>query len=91
MLSDFGLSRELNSYRAIEASAVGSPYMCELRARVSCSMAPELLSNKPCTSKVDVYSFGCIIDEVMSERRAGTERALRTCATWVWRGVRTRS
>ena len=55
MLSDFGLSRELNSYRAIEASAVGSPYMCELRACVSCSMAPELL-------------FGCIIDEVMSER-----------------------
>lgn len=68
MLSDFGLSRELNSYRAIEASAVGSPYMCELMACVSCSMAPELLSNKPCTSKVDVYSFGCIIDEVMSER-----------------------
>lgn len=31
-------------------------------------MAPELLNHAPCTSKVDVYSFGCIIDEMMSEQ-----------------------
>lgn len=31
-------------------------------------MAPELLNKERVTSKVDVYSFGCIIDEVLSEK-----------------------
>lgn len=35
---------------------------------VTTSMAPELLNKERVTSKVDVYSFGCIIDEVLSEK-----------------------
>lgn len=31
------------------------------------SMAPELMAHEPVTNLVDVYSFGCIINEVVGE------------------------
>ena len=32
-------------------------------------MAPELASGVRVTSTLDVYSFGCVVDEVISEKR----------------------
>lgn len=31
-------------------------------------MAPELITGQKVTNTVDVYSFGCIINEIMSEK-----------------------
>lgn len=36
---------------------------------VMISMAPELLENAKCSTKVDVYSFGCVMYEVIGEKR----------------------
>ena len=33
-----------------------------------CSMAPELIMQQRVTNLVDVYSFGCIVNEIMSEK-----------------------
>ena len=32
------------------------------------SMAPELIMKQKATNKVDVYSFGCIVNEIISEK-----------------------
>ncbi len=32
------------------------------------SMAPELITGQRVTNTIDVYSFGCIVNEIISER-----------------------
>lgn len=32
------------------------------------SMAPELINSAKCSTKVDVYSFGCVVYEIISEQ-----------------------
>ena len=31
-------------------------------------MAPELIENAKCSTKVDVYSFGCVLYEIILEK-----------------------
>ena len=33
------------------------------------SVAPELVSSKRVTNLIDVYSFGCMVNEIMSEKQ----------------------
>ena len=35
---------------------------------MTCSIAPELITRQPATNKVDVYSFGSVLNEIMSDR-----------------------
>lgn len=32
-------------------------------------MAPELISSAKCSTKVDVYSFGCVLYELIGEKQ----------------------
>ena len=51
-VADFGLSRDSSEYKA-ESSLVPIRWS-----------APEVLKNKPATTKSDVFSFGIVIHEV---------------------------
>ena len=49
-------------------------------------MAPELASGVRVTSTLDVYSFGCVINEVISEKRCYFDYDLRrvdACSVWL--------
>ena len=41
------------------------------------SMAPELIMGKRATNKVDVYSFGCIVNEIITERMCYSDIRIR--------------
>lgn len=41
------------------------------------SMAPELIMGKRATNKVDVYSFGCIVNEIITERMCYSDIHIR--------------
>lgn len=41
------------------------------------SMAPELIMGKRVTNKVDVYSFGCIVNEIITERMCYSDIHIR--------------
>ena len=41
------------------------------------SMAPELIMGKRVTNKVDVYSFGCIVNEIITERMCYSDIRIR--------------
>lgn len=54
----------------MEVSTCGTPMMYEFVVIwLMISMAPELLENAKCSTKVDVYSFGCVMYEVIGEKR----------------------
>ena len=57
-IADFGLARSIDPSRSMEISFAGSPVF----------MAPELIMQQRVTNLVDVYSFGCIVNEIMSEK-----------------------
>ena len=40
-------------------------------------MAPELIMGKRATNKVDVYSFGCIVNEIITERMCYSDITIR--------------
>lgn len=44
------------------------------------SMAPELILNQRVTNVVDVYSFGCIVNEIISEKTCYWDYKVRTQA-----------
>ena len=46
----------------------GSPALLDLDFNVIHSMAPELIGLERVTNKIDVYSFGCIVDEIITEK-----------------------
>ena len=58
-VADFGYAREIEDNKSIEVSFCGSPAI----------MAPELIETAKCSTKVDVYSFGCVVYEVIGERQ----------------------
>ncbi|KAM7453757.1 hypothetical protein BLSTO_05491 [Blastocystis sp. subtype 1] len=41
------------------------------------SMAPELIMGKRVTNKVDVYSFGCIVNEIITEMMCYSDITIR--------------
>ena len=41
------------------------------------SMAPELIMGKRVTNKVDVYSFGCIVNEIITEKMCYSDIRIR--------------
>ena len=41
------------------------------------SMAPELIMGQRATNKVDVYSFGCIVNEIITERMCYSDITIR--------------
>ena len=41
------------------------------------SMAPELIMGKRATNKVDVYSFGCIVNEIITEKMCYSDITIR--------------
>lgn len=62
VICDFGLSRRIDELEHIDANAtmtrdVGTPHY----------MAPELISNKPYDFKIDVYAYGIILWEMLTE------------------------
>ncbi|KNB44898.1 TKL protein kinase [Blastocystis sp. subtype 4] len=63
LLSDFGLSRELREMAALIVTQVGSPI----------TMAPELIAHEPVTNLVDVYSFGCIMNEIVGGKQCWSD------------------
>ena len=67
-IGDFGFARELKSVENIHITPLGTPVMCSSWRVLTCSIAPELLLDMPVTNKVDVYSFGLVLNEIMSDR-----------------------
>ena len=41
------------------------------------SMAPELIMGKKATKNLDVYSFGCIVNEIITERMCYSDIHIR--------------
>ena len=41
------------------------------------SMAPELIMGKKATKNLDVYSFGCIVNEIITERMCYSDIRIR--------------
>ena len=54
-LCDFGVSCRINSEIGHAYSVVGTPYY----------LSPELITNKPYNSKVDIWSLGCVLYELI--------------------------
>eukprot|EP01119_Soliformovum_irregulare_P024043 TRINITY_DN8539_c0_g1_i1.p1 TRINITY_DN8539_c0_g1~~TRINITY_DN8539_c0_g1_i1.p1 ORF type:complete len:1005 (+),score=242.40 TRINITY_DN8539_c0_g1_i1:52-3066(+) len=54
-LADFGMATQLTQNNAVLKTVVGSPYW----------MAPEVLDGRPYGKEVDVWSFGCLVMEMM--------------------------
>ena len=54
-LCDFGVSCRINSKVGHAYSVVGTPYY----------LSPELITNKPYNSKVDIWSLGCVLYELI--------------------------
>jgi NIMA (never in mitosis gene a)-related kinase len=54
-LGDFGLSKDMNKHMMC-ATYVGSPLY----------MAPEIIKGSPYTFNVDIWSFGCVVFELMA-------------------------
>ena len=48
-------------------------------------MAPELIMGKNATNKVDVYSFGCIVNEIITEKMCYSDIRIRNQADVVVR------
>ena len=55
-IADFGLARSLQA--SLTVTFAGSPMF----------MAPELIMGQKVTQTIDVYSLGCVIDEIMTEK-----------------------
>lgn len=68
-MADFGYAREIEGNKSIEVSFCGSPAMYGFTYTVTISMAPELIDTAKCSTKVDVYSFGCVAYEIIGERQ----------------------
>ncbi|KAK8820440.1 hypothetical protein WA577_006502 [Blastocystis sp. JDR] len=66
-ISDFGLSRTVEAGVSMTMTFCGSPLF----------MAPELIMGKRVTNKVDVYSFGCIVNEIITERMCYSDIHIR--------------
>jgi serine/threonine protein kinase len=64
----------VDSKKEVRISDFGSGVYTELAPNVQVSaakyMAPELLQNAPHNEKVDVYSYGMVVYEMLAERRA---------------------
>jgi len=58
-LTDFGLSRAFDSRRPSQMTVCGTP----------CWVAPEVFRNEPYDEKVDVYSFGVLIWEILAAKK----------------------
>lgn len=77
-VADFGYAREIGisiffissieNNKSIQVSFCGSPAMLLLIPSLIFSMAPELIENAKCSTKVDVYSFGCVLYEIILEK-----------------------
>lgn len=57
-LSDFGESRLLETRESHQTGLVGTPAW----------MAPEMMGRKSYTEKVDIYSFGIVLWEILTEQ-----------------------
>ena len=51
------------------------------------SMAPELIMGKKATKNLDVYSFGCIVNEIITERMCYSDITIRNQTDVVMRVV----
>ena len=69
-ISDFGLSCTVDPFRNIPPFA-----WLELLRRDR--MVPELIMGKRATKNVDVYSFGCIVNEIITERMCYSDITIR--------------
>ena len=58
-LGDFGIARVLNATQELAKTACGTPYY----------MSPEICDNKPYNDKSDVWSMGCVLQEMCTLRR----------------------
>lgn len=64
-ISDFGFARLVDSNCGVSYSGTASTY--ELLGSVRHSMAPEYFKKNAMVGlKADVYSFGCIVEEIFS-------------------------
>ncbi|OAO13264.1 TKL family protein kinase [Blastocystis sp. ATCC 50177/Nand II] len=67
-VADFGYAREIENNKSIEVSFCGSPAI----------MAPELIDSAKCSTKVDVYSFGCVLYELIGEKQCYYDTKIRS-------------
>ena len=58
-IGDFGVSRKLNELLPLAETMVGTPVY----------MAPEQCAGRPYDQKVDVWSLGCLLHEMLSGRK----------------------
>ena len=47
-------------------------------------MAPELIENAKCSTKVDVYSFGCVLYEIILEKHCYFDLNLKGVAVCLY-------
>ena len=73
LLSDFGLSRELREMAALIVTQVGSPITQVQTNGMFGRMAPELIAHEPVTNLVDVYSFGCIMNDIVGGKQCWSD------------------
>ena len=63
-LTDFGLSRPFDARRPSQMTVCGTP----------CWVAPEIFRNEAYDEKVDVYSFGILVWEILAARKPYSEK-----------------
>ena len=67
-IGDFGFARPLKDKSWITITPVGTPVMFLWRRGLRRSVAPEVIKEEKATNKVDVYSFGLVVNEIFSGR-----------------------
>ncbi|KAA6395201.1 MAG: putative serine/threonine-protein kinase Nek1, partial [Streblomastix strix] len=57
-LGDFGIARALGSQTVFAQTSVGTPYF----------LSPEICENKPYDNKSDIWSLGCVLYEMITQK-----------------------
>lgn len=66
-LSDFGVSRILNTTSRMAQTTIGTPYYS----------SPEIFAGDPYDAKADIWSLGCVLYELLAGRRPFQSSGLR--------------
>ena len=66
-IADYGLARAVGN-EEMTITFAGSPALLGQEVVFIYSMAPELIGQNKVTNTIDVYSFGCVVDEIITEK-----------------------
>lgn len=76
-LGDFGIARVLKSTMECAKTLVGTPYY----------LSPELCQEKPYNNKSDVWSLGCVLYEVATQKHAFEGNSMKALVGKILRGI----